>query len=337
LQCHYARIREVATSTSANYVVSGSANKDIFLHDNYSSNMKGAVTWRHELGGDITRLAMSSDGHFIAVGATDNMFYYFDKLGKLHWKHNVENKINSIALAPRGDFIAVGVEGGTYPGQVCLYNQKEGLIWRYLTGAGGVRDVDITTNGRYVVAGTGDGMVSLFHQKEKLIWKHKLEAPISKVRISSRGRLLVAATDEGHVHMFNTTDFLLKRQTAVQHGLDESSEIVFTKAHKTARKQAVMAGGAEDAGAISMGRTTMVQQAPRGARAPAAAPARSNSITITIPKSSLFVYLLLVMAFIGFLSFVPLGGETFLKPEVGVFLMIVLMLIAMAAWLSKEK
>jgi hypothetical protein len=42
------------------------------------------------------------------------------------------------------------------------------------------------------------------------------------------------------------------------------------------------------------------------------------------------------MAFIGFLSFVPLGDETFLKPEVGIFLMIVLMLIALAAWLSKE-
>ncbi len=329
------RIREVATSTSANYVVSASSNKDIFLHDNYSSNMRGAVTWRHELGGDITSLAISSDGHFIAVGATDNMFYYFDKVGKLHWKHHVENQINSIALAPRGDFVAIGVEGGTYPGQVCLYDQKQGLIWRYLTGSGGVRDVAITTNGRYVVAGTGDGMVSLFHQKEKLIWKKKLESAIVKVRVSARGRLLVAATEEGHLHMFNTTDFLLKRQSA-HTGLDEQAEIIFTKPQKAVRKRPVgVMEDSEEPGPVQMGRQTMVYQKPTGAGEASAAQGQGFSKS-TISKTALIIINAIVLVFIAFLSFVPLGesGEHLIEPIVGVFLMIVLMLIMIASWVT---
>jgi WD40 repeat protein len=331
------RIREVATSTSANYVVSGSSNKDIFLHDNYSSNMRGAVTWRHELGGDITSLAISSDGHFIAVGATDNMFDYFDKVGKLHWKHHVENQINAIALAPRGDFVAIGVEGGTYPGQVCLYSQKQGLIWRYLTGSGGVRDVDITTNGRYVVAGTGDGMVSLFHQTEKLIWKKKLESAVAKVRVSARGRLLVAATDEGHLHMFNTTDFLLKRQSA-HTGLDEQAEIVFTKPQKAVRTRPVgVPEDSEEPGPVTMGRQTMVYQKPKRAVRSDAGEQRGMTEGV-ITRPALLVINAMLLVFIGFLSFVPLGesGEYMIEPVVGVLLMIFLMLIMIATWVTKE-
>ena len=322
------RIREVATSTSANYVVSGSSNKDIFLHDNYSSNMKGAVTWRHTLAGDITSLAISSDGHFIAVGATDNMFYYFDKLGKMHWKHNVENKINSIALAPRGDFIAIGVEGGTYPGQVCLYNQKQGLIWRYLTGSGGVRDVAITTN--------GDGMVSLFHQKEKLIWKRKLDSAVAKVRVSARGRLVVAATDMGQLHLFNTTDFLIKRQSA-QHGLDETNEIIFTKPQRVKRTVVPAELGGGDEGEFAMGRTTMVQQGPKNVTV-APRSATSPDRAVAISKPSVVLYISLVMVLIGFFSFVKVGAPAayLIDPIVGVLLMIFLMFIMIAAWISKD-
>ncbi len=330
------RIREVATSTSANYVVSASGSKDIFLHDNYSSNMRGSVSWRHQLGGDITTLAISSDGHYIAAGATDNFFYYFDKLGKLHWKHSVENQINAIALAPRGDYIAVGVEGGTYPGQVCLYSAAQGLLWRYLTGAQGVKDVAITTNGRYIVAGTGDGVVSLFHQKEKLLWKRKLAATVNKVRVSARGRYVAAATDDGRLYMFDTTEFLLRRH-AISQGLDESQELVFSKPQRVAaRAHPAGAEGAHGASAAQteMGRTTVTSQSP------AHAPPTAHGILreeLHIPRWLLIMFIFLMMVLIGFLMTMPASGsEPFISAAQGVFFIILLAILMLVAFASRD-
>ena len=327
------RIREVATSTSANYVVSASGSKDIFLHDNYSSNMRGSVSWRHQLGGDITTLAISSDGHYIAAGATDNFFYYYDKLGKLHWKHSVENQINAIALAPRGDYIALGVEGGTYPGQVCLYSAAQGLLWRYLTGAQGVKDVAITTNGRYIVAGTGDGVVSLFHQKEKLLWKRKLAATVNRVRVSARGRYIAVGSDDGRLYMFDTTEFLMRRH-AVSQGLDESQELVFSKPQRVA--VAPQAAGAEGAPASQgeMGRTTVTPQAK------AAAPPSARGIMgeqLHIPRWLLIMFIFLMMVLIGFLMTMPaMGGEPFISAAQGVLFIILLAILMLVAFASRE-
>lgn len=198
--------------------------------------------------------------------------------------------------------------------------------------------MDITTNGRYVVAGSGDGMVSLFHQSEKLIWKKQLESPVTKVRVSARGRLLVVATEKGHLHMFNTADFLLKRQSA-HTGLDEQAEIVFTKPQGVMRKHPVgVLDVVEVTGPVKMGRETMVHQSSTKASKAAhlAKPADFVKNQITRPALLLIDAMLLVM--IGFLSFVPLGdsGEHLIEPAVGLFLMIVLMLIMIASWVTRD-
>jgi hypothetical protein len=188
-----------------------------------------------------------------------------------------------------------------------------------------------------VVAGTGDGMVSLFHQSEKLIWKKKLESAVTRVRVSARGRLLVAATEEGHLHMFNTTDFLLKRQS-VHTGLDEQAEIIFTKPQRVVRaRPAGTLETTEAPGPIKMGRQTMVPQAPQG---PAAGAGGQDQrfVKAHITKTALILINAMVLVFIGFLSFVPLGEaeEYLIDPKVGVFLMIVLMLIMISSWVSKD-
>ena len=194
----------------------------------------------------------------------------------------------------------------------------------------------ITTNGRYVVAGTGDGMVSLFHLKEKLIWKRKLEGAVTKVRVSARGRLLVAATDKGQLHMFNTTDFLIKRQSA-HHGLDETNEIIFTKPQSALRKVATAELGVGDEGEFAMGRTTMVQQGPKNVTV-APRSTTSPDRAVAISKPSVVLYISLVMVLIGFFSFVKVGvpAAYLIDPVIGVLLMIFLMFIMIAAWISKN-
>ena len=82
----------------------------------------------------------------------------------------------------------------------------------------------------------------------------------------------------------------------------------------------------------------MVHQKPREGQSQVARPVRKGTVTITLSKTSLIIYIMLVMVFIGFMSFVPLGEaqEHFIEPVVGVFLMIILMLIMLAAWVTKD-
>ncbi|NIP34752.1 MAG: hypothetical protein GWN18_07365, partial [Thermoplasmata archaeon] len=104
--------------------------------------------------------------------------------------------------------------------------------------------------------------------------------------------------------MFNTTDFLLKRQSA-HTGLDEQAEIVFTKPQRVVRKRPVgVMEAVETPGPVTMGRQTMVHQQPRGGAAPAVAEKPSQK---HITKAALIIINAMVLVFIGFLSFVPLG------------------------------
>jgi hypothetical protein len=136
--------------------------------------------------------------------------------------------------------------------------------------------------------------------------------------------------------MFNTTDFLLKRQS-VHTGLDEQAEIVFTKPQRVVRARPAGTMEASEApGPIKMGRQTMVQQTPQ--RAAAGVGEQEGFVKAHITKTALILINAMVLVFIGFLSFVPLGetGEHLIEPVVGLFLMIVLMLIMIASWVSKD-
>jgi hypothetical protein len=63
-----------------------------------------------------------------------------------------------------------------------------------------------------------------------------------------------------------------------------------------------------------------------------------GEVTFTISRSSLILYIMLVMAIIGFFSFVEVGEtqERLIDPVIGVFLMLVLMFIMMASWLTRD-
>ena len=79
----------------------------------------------------------------------------------------------------------------------------------------------------------------------------------------------------------------------------------------------------------------MVQQTPGGT---GAAAVREVPTQRHITKTALVIINAMVLVFIGFLSFVPLGesDEHLIEPAVGVFLMIVLMLIMIASWVTKD-
>ncbi len=79
----------------------------------------------------------------------------------------------------------------------------------------------------------------------------------------------------------------------------------------------------------------MVHQTPTGGRGAVAT--SSESASRAFNKMSLILYIMMVMVIIGFLSFVPVGetDEHLIEPIVGVFLMIVLMLIMLASWVTK--
>jgi hypothetical protein len=82
----------------------------------------------------------------------------------------------------------------------------------------------------------------------------------------------------------------------------------------------------------------MVQQTPQRTPAGAGGGQGESFAKTHITKTALVLINAMVLVFIGFLSFVPLGEaeEYLIDPKVGVFLMIVLMLIMISSWVSKE-
>ena len=198
-------VTAVALSSSANYAVAGSDDGSISFLDNYTTNMGGKVAWNIPVKGKVRKVAISTDGFYIAAAPSDATVQYMDKLGKLYWSHRLENTASALSMSSSGDFLLAGTEGGTHPGQVCLFHRNEGLMWRYITGQSTVGAVDISSTGAFMAAGSQQDEVFLFHRNQKLVWKRTVDGRADAVAISSDANYTAAGTRKGAVYLLDNT------------------------------------------------------------------------------------------------------------------------------------
>ena len=196
-------VSAVALSSSANYAVAGSDDGSVCFLDNYTTNMGGKVAWNIPVKGPVRKVTISTDGFYIAAAPSDATVQYMDKLGKLYWSHRVDNTVSALDMSSSGDYIFIGAEGGTHPGQVCLFHRNEGLMWRYITGQATVGSAVISSTGAFMAAGSQQEEVHLFHRDQKLVWKTKLDGPVDAVAISPDGMITVAGTRKGTIQLFD--------------------------------------------------------------------------------------------------------------------------------------
>ncbi len=113
--------------------------------------------------------------------------------GHLLWTSKLSGTIRSIAISDAGDYIACGNLG-----YVSLFNKSSNIaLWNYSTGST-VNEIDISADGKYILAGCQDGWVYLFNNSvttpKQYEWRYDTSEAVWCVAISADGKYAVAGT-----------------------------------------------------------------------------------------------------------------------------------------------
>ena len=108
------------------------------------------------------------------------------------------DKIVDLEVSRGGSYVYVGSSDYNV---YCFkwVNGKYILNWGISVG-NVVSDVDISSDGRFIVVGTVDGWLYLISKDGDILWKFKLSDSVTKVSISLNGKVVAAGTGGGKVY-----------------------------------------------------------------------------------------------------------------------------------------
>ncbi len=217
----------VAISADGEYIVvgrsPGSSSGVLFFNNSYHSGTDKLPEWNYTTGVSVKSVAISAKGEYVAAGCVQNVggqeLFIFNKSadgGNPEWSlEYAAAAIYSVALSADGEFIATGSSLGG-DGEVVLYsNSKQNSEWSGIT-EGVVNSVDITADGKYVVAGTDYDASATANIRQNTIflfnitednpgngnelpeWAFNTSDDVNSVSISSWGNYIGAGGDEGN-------------------------------------------------------------------------------------------------------------------------------------------
>jgi hypothetical protein len=200
-----------------------------------SSGHTVAELWNDTMAANVTCVAVSADGKYMAVatdkGAGDNLFFYntTDPNGTPLWSHPADLNYSSLAISANGSYIIGGSKQDMTMG---LFNITGDLVWYVdLSGGGPLNSVDISADGEFIVMGVwmtgggGYGVVAVFDnsyplggpgddKSNEMEWYYMTKmdlAYVNSVAISADGKYVVAGTDYNSVDdvifFWNNTDY----------------------------------------------------------------------------------------------------------------------------------
>jgi len=153
------------------------------------------LIWEYNVTKPVSSVSMSSDGSYVAVGASDGV-YLFSKDGKLLWNYttieslddiyHIIRPVNSVSMSSDGSYIAAGTSYDTY-----FFSKDGKLLWKRHVVAD---SVSMSSDGSYIVAGASSG-VCLFSKDGTIL----LEFPgyVSSISMSSNGSYVLIAGVDG--------------------------------------------------------------------------------------------------------------------------------------------
>ena len=208
----------------------------------YALDNNGSTLWSHDLNHQISSIAISSDGMYVAAGGWQSSgglarsfdngeVYLFSSGGKLLWSVNAgsSNPIFKVAISADGSKLAVdGEESMMY-----LSGADGSTIWSYHTG-GNVAGMGMSLDGSLLVASMGPIMA--FNGQGAMLWSHPaqdLAVSVNSVAISPDGsRIWVGSAVDGS----NGTLYLFNRQGSLlwQHQIFSPALSIQTGANATA-------------------------------------------------------------------------------------------------------
>ncbi len=181
--------------------------------------------WNYTSNYNVSVVAVSADGNYMAVGAGNISFFFntSDHNGIPMWSYDAGYPIDSIAISADGSYIIAAGHPPGGVGKAFLFNstvpnpgEEKEYIWFVYRG-NAIISVDISADGKYIVLGDNEGALWLYNNSYastgydktvEYLWVYGI-SHIRTVAISADGRYVAAGNDDT-IFLFNTTDYTLK-------------------------------------------------------------------------------------------------------------------------------
>jgi WD40 repeat protein len=149
--------------------------------------------------GEVTAVAISSDGQYIAAGITSSAYggvYLFSRDNDTPlWSYMTGDEVDLVSFSADGQYIAVASYDTIY-----LFNREsENPLWSYTVERGAVESLAISSDGHYTTVGVYYEGVYLFSRDTGMpLWSYTIQEVnvFPEVHISSDGKFIIAANNE---------------------------------------------------------------------------------------------------------------------------------------------
>ena len=199
----------LATDISGNgaYISLGS------IHFSVLSKWSNTPSWEDTSGGQISSLAFSSDGKYLAVRDFGGHVDLYEAESS-RWVQRSESGddlygAGTLSFSDDGNLL-VSSNGGE-DNFLYLFKRGSGYmaeappVWKYDVG-NHVFSTDISNDGGKIIAGVSDGPVYMFRSPTpEPIWVHKTGEPVVKVAVSADGRYAASGTESGVIYFYDTS------------------------------------------------------------------------------------------------------------------------------------
>jgi outer membrane protein assembly factor BamB len=153
----------------------------------------GNIIWKREIGliGD-DGLAVTPDGSFIAVGATDKEkkghLMLFDQDGNTLWDHQIDGRIETVKVSKSGYVVA-----GPRDTYVYVYDYTGELIFKSFTGSWyDPQNVEIAPDESFFLFVSEHKYLNCYTLEGERVWQKEV-GDLSNITLSADGEYIVAA------------------------------------------------------------------------------------------------------------------------------------------------
>jgi hypothetical protein len=164
----------------------------------YCQKGKTVPQWVYKGGSGVVSVLVSAEGDYVLAMDMNHTVSLFRSLGvgvnTPRWSQQLEG----------GRILGIHSSGGIPPivymlasvdGRILLFSDREGLLWEYSTGTGGVA-AEISYNGKRMAAVDADGMVYLFDVDEpRPVWASSTGMTDGVISLSQASRVAVGGSD----------------------------------------------------------------------------------------------------------------------------------------------
>jgi outer membrane protein assembly factor BamB len=163
----------------------------------------GNTVWKREIGLiGLDGLAVTPDGSFVVVGATDEEkkghLMLFDRDGNELWEHQIDGRIETVAVSKSGYVVA-----GPRDRYIYLYDKDGELVFKHFAGSYySARDVAIAPDETYFLFGSEHRYLSCYTLEGDLLWQREV-GPLYNIRISTDGECIVVGTSRSTLFFFD--------------------------------------------------------------------------------------------------------------------------------------